>query len=150
MNPVRIINKKLIAALAKAWVAMGELQPDVQPVVLSVTATGSDGHKLAHYRKSEPPELWIGTAFAKADAATQLAVLLREAAHSVAATRGISDTSDRGRHHNSSFQRIAGEHGLYLTADRKAALGADTLAPATHKHWGSIIKTLETASPTPG
>ncbi|MGO4856255.1 hypothetical protein [Arthrobacter sp. 2MCAF14] len=122
----------------------------MQPVVLSVTATGPDGHKFAHYRTSEPPELWIGPAFAKAGAAKQLAVLLHEAAHSVATTRGISDTSDRGRHHNSSFHRIAGEHGLYLDADRKAAHGAATLAPATHKNWGSIIKALEAASPALG
>jgi hypothetical protein len=150
MKSTGIINAKLIAAVMKAWDAIRELHPDVKPVVLSVTARGPEGHALGHYRPSEPPELWIGTGFAKSDAVKQLAVLLHEAAHSAAATRGITDTSDRNRHHNAEFHRIASEHGLYLHDDRKPSLGADRLAPAAHKHWERIIKVLEAAQPASG
>lgn len=46
-----------------------------------------------------------------------LAVLLHEAAHAVAAARGVKDTSRGGRYHNERFKAIAEELGLIVRKD---------------------------------
>jgi hypothetical protein len=57
-------------------------------------------------------ELFMATELVARGATEMLAVLLHEAAHTIASRRGIKDTSRQGRYHNGRFRMIAGEVGL--------------------------------------
>ena len=47
-----------------------------------------------------------------------LGTLLHEAAHGVATTRGIKDTSRQGRYHNRRFAELAAELGITVEPAR--------------------------------
>jgi hypothetical protein len=85
-------------------------------------------------------ELFVATELVARGATEMFAVLLHEAAHTIASRRGIKDTSRQGRYHNGRFRMIAEEVGLVggrdsergwslmvLSADAKSGY-MDTLA----------------------
>ncbi len=57
-------------------------------------------------------EVFIATEPVARDATDMFAVLLHEAAHTIASRRGIKDTSRQGRYHNGRFRMIAEDVGL--------------------------------------
>jgi hypothetical protein len=57
-------------------------------------------------------ELFMATELVARGATDMFAVLLHEAAHTIASRRGIKDTSRQGRYHNGRFRMIAEEVGL--------------------------------------
>jgi hypothetical protein len=57
-------------------------------------------------------ELFMATELVVRGATDMFAVLLHEAAHTIASRRGIKDTSRQGRYHNGRFRMIAEEVGL--------------------------------------
>lgn len=60
--------------------------------------------------------LIAGESFARPAEATA-ASILHEAAHTLAAVRGLGDTSKKGRYHNEIFRLIAAEVGLEVDRD---------------------------------
>jgi hypothetical protein len=112
----------LVAALEHAWTAIRARHPQVPEVVMAV-ASGSVGRrgelKLGHFAErrwrvatAERPELFVGGEGLAAGAVEVLGTLLHEAAHGLAATREIQDTSRQGRYHNRRYATLAGELGL--------------------------------------
>jgi hypothetical protein len=67
------------------------------------------------------PELFIGGEGLQRGPLPLLGTLLHEAAHSVASTRGIKDTSRQGRYHNTRYRDLAQELGI--TVDRDPSIG---------------------------
>lgn len=59
-----------------------------------------------------------------------LGTLLHEAAHGVASTRGIKDTSRQGRYHNRRFAQLATELGIVVAPD--GARGWSATTPPHH------------------
>jgi hypothetical protein len=98
---------------------------ELVPPVLVTVGAGSIGARpgtlrLGHYAHArwrpaeagETPavaELFIGGEGLGREAASVLGTLLHEAAHGLAATRGIKDTSRAGAYHNKRFYLAAGD-----------------------------------------
>jgi hypothetical protein len=112
----------LVAALERAWTPIRARHPQVPEVVMAV-ASGSAGRrgelKLGHFAErrwrvatAERPELFVGGEGLAAGAVEVLGTLLHEAAHGLAASRGVQDTSRQGRYHNRRYATLAGELGL--------------------------------------
>src|SRR6266700_2169878 len=119
-RPTSTAASVLVAALERAWTAIRARHPQVPEVVMAV-ASGSVGRrgelKLGHFADrrwtvttAERPELFVGGEGLAAGAVEVLGTLLHEAAHGLAATRGIQDTSRQGRYHCEG-ERVPGMPG---------------------------------------
>jgi hypothetical protein len=122
-------GSRIVAALEEAWSAIRDRNPDVPPAVV-ITGSGAnqkgtpEGYKLRGHHWPErwitgpdkgqrAPELFIAGELLSTGGRTVLEVMLHEAAHALAAARGIKDTSAEGnRYHNKRFVKLAEELGL--------------------------------------
>ncbi len=142
----------LVASLERAWAAIRAQHPQVPKVVIAV-ASGSVGRrgelKLGHFAErrwrvatAERPELFVGGEGLAAGAVEVLGTLLHEAAHGLAAARGIQDTSRQGRYHNRRYATLAGELGL--TVQRAGSRGwTATAVPAeTTTVYAAVVEDL--------
>jgi hypothetical protein len=146
----------LVAALERTWTAIRRRHPQVPEVVMAV-ASGSVGRrgelKLGHFAdrrwtvaSAERPELFVGGEGLAAGPVEVLGTLLHEAAHGLAATRRIQDTSRQGRYHNRRrYATLARELGL--TVQRAGARGwTATAVPAeTTTVYAAVVDDLARA-----
>lgn len=115
----------LVKVLGATWRQIQRRHPDVPDVVITVGAGRErSAVKLGHFAAAAwqngtgaVAELFIGGEGLQRGAAELLATLLHEAAHGVALTRKIKDTSRQGRWHNAEFRALAVEVGLTYPAD---------------------------------
>ena len=118
----------VVAALETCWTAIRAHHPDV-PEVVVILGAGSEarrglfkwGHFAAarwHVAGANRPEVLVSGEGLNRGARAVLATLLHEAAHGLATTRGVKDTSRQGRWHNRRFAALARELGLAVTEDR--------------------------------
>jgi hypothetical protein len=100
------------------------------PQVVVILGAGSEarrglfkwGHFAAarwHVAGANRPEVLVSGEGLRRGPREVLATLLHEAAHGVANTRRVQDTSRQGRWHNRRFATLAGELGLQVTQDQK-------------------------------
>lgn len=151
---------KLIAALESTWAAIKANHADVPDVVM-ITGTQKQhgGDRWGHYgadhwavpeedKGRRAPELFIaGEAIAKGGRWV-LEVLLHEASHGVAHTRGIKDCSgDGNRYHNKRFVAIAEELGLQGPKESVKTHGWAfcSMPSATAARYAEVIEELDTA-----
>jgi hypothetical protein len=124
-----VAGSAVVAALEDAWTAVRAHHADVPQVVI-ILGAGSEsrrglfkwGHFAAarwHVAGANRPEVLVSGEGLRRGARDVLATLLHEAAHGVANTRKIQDTSRQGRWHNRRFATLAGELGLKVTQDPK-------------------------------
>lgn len=73
--------------------------------------------------------------------------LLHEAAHGLAAARGVRDTSRAGRYHNRRFLAVADELGLEHPADAHPSSGFSlvVMRPETRRRYSATISRLRRA-----
>jgi hypothetical protein len=127
----------VVAALERAWSAIRAHHPDV-PQVIVVLGAGSEtrrglfkwGHFAAarwQVADTNRPEVLVSGEGLKRGARAVLATLLHEAAHGLANTRGVKDTSRQGRWHNRRFATLAGELGLQVAKDSKTGWSQTSL-----------------------
>jgi len=148
-------SSALVAALERAWTQIRARHPQVPEVVMAV-ASGSVGRrgqlKLGHFADrrwkvatTERPELFVGGEGLAAGPVEVLGTLLHEAAHGLAATRGVQDTSRQGRYHNRRYAALAGELGL--TVQRAGSRGwTATAVPAeTATVYAAVVDDLARA-----
>ena len=143
----------LVAALEQAWTAIRTRHPDV-PAAVVVVGAGSPakasqamkwGHFDSHRWQSGTdrlPEVLISGEGLSRTAAEVFTTLLHEAAHGLADTRGIKDTSRQGRWHNKKFAGLATELGMTTHRDDKLGYSPCTLADPTTTHYQAVIDTL--------
>jgi hypothetical protein len=123
-----VAGSAVVAALEDAWTAIRTHHPDVPQVVI-ILGAGSEarrglfkwGHFAAarwHVAGTNRPEVLVSGEGLRRGAREVLATLMHEAAHGVANTRGIQDTSRQGRWHNRRFATLATELGLKVNQDR--------------------------------
>ena len=72
-----------------------------------------------------------------------LGLLLHEAAHGVAAERGVKDASRQGRYHNRQFKAIAEELGLDVAQDPPFGWTATTVPAATAARYTDALASLD-------
>src|SRR5690606_39310937 len=109
-------------APASTWAAFQQHHPDLPDVVMT-TGTGTQGRnrkrpKLGHHTADRwldaaagghRAELFISGEAIAAGGQVVVETALHEAAHALAAARGIRDTSCAGRWHNRKFAELAKE-----------------------------------------
>ena len=123
------VTARLIAAFESTWDTIRERHPDVPEVVVTLGSgtlgVRPDRARLGHFAAGrwhvgdtdQVPELFISGEGLQRDAASVLGTLLHEAAHGLAHTRGVKDTSRQGRYHNKRFKALGEELGLILEED---------------------------------
>jgi hypothetical protein len=146
----------LLAALERAWQAIGGHHPDLPPAHI-VTGQGSGqrgGLLLGHLAPDrwQPTsggelvhELLIageGLARGPVDVFT---TELHEAVHALALARAVADTSRDGRYHNKRYRDLARELGLQVERDPRTGWSETTLPAATRERYQDAIDALERA-----
>jgi hypothetical protein len=127
----------VVASLEQAWTAIRIHHPDV-PQVVVILGAGSEvrrglfkwGHFAAarwQVADTNRPEVLVSGEGLKRGGRAVLATLLHEAAHGLANTRGVKDTSRQGRWHNRRFAALAGELGLQVEVDPKTGWSQTSL-----------------------
>lgn len=148
------ITGLLVTALENTWAAIRSRHPDVPQVVLTVGAgsTGGSDLTLGHFAPNrwvrgeyELHELFVGGEGLQRGAADVLGTLLHEAAHGIAATRGIKDTSRQGRWHNERFRSLGEELGLTLTHHSKIGWSITAVPDPTREQYSEVLDELSFA-----
>jgi len=151
----------ILAALEQAWEKIRKQHKDVPAAILVVASgskKGSNSLTLGHYaegrwatkrgKKPTTPEVLISGEGFQRSGVEVLGTLLHEAAHGMAATRGVQDTSRGGRYHNQIFRQLAEELGLKVEQDGTRGWSYTEVPPATQKRWKETIKNLNKAIKT--
>src|SRR6266540_1787171 len=123
-----VAGSAVVAALEDAWTTIRGHHADVPQVVI-ILGAGSEarrglfkwGHFAAarwHVAGANRPEVLVSGEGLRRGAHDVLATLMHEAAHGMANTRKIQDTSRQGRWHNRRFATLAEELGLKVTQDQ--------------------------------
>lgn len=113
---------------ANVWEEIRKNHPDVPEVVWgedSVRAILVDGDGV------------------RRDAIEVFEALLREAAHGLAVTRGIKDTSREGRFFNTRFKALAEEVGLTVTQDSTSGWSVTESPETTWRRYGGATRGLD-------
>ena len=145
----------VVAALEEAWTAIRSRHPDV-PQVVVVLGAGSEARrglfKWGHFAAarwqvagSNRPEVLVSGEGLKRGARAVLATVLHEAAHGLANTRGVKDTSRQGRWHNRRFAALAGELGLKVDADPKTGWSQTSLTDQLTDRYAPQLTALDAA-----
>lgn len=146
----------LVAALESAWSAIRDQHPEVPSAVL-VLGSGSsskpgDGLKLGHFAslrwqqgEQRVAEVLVSGEGLARPAAEVFTTLLHEAAHGLADSRGVKDTSRQGRWHNQRFAQLADELGLNPSKDDKLGWSLCTLRPSTRDTYRSALNAIDAA-----
>jgi hypothetical protein len=129
VDTTECVTARLVSAFDATWVAIRERHPDV-PVVVITLGSGTLGSRrgetrLGHFAAGRwqvgdtdrVPELFVSGEGLQRSAEEVLGTLLHEAAHGIAHTREIKDTSRQGRYHNQRFKALGEELGLILEED---------------------------------
>ncbi|MFC5906820.1 hypothetical protein [Streptacidiphilus monticola] len=128
---------------------MSTTQP-TQPLVLAAELASAWGD-IQRFHPDLPnlaaPESLIGESSSACGTELGFERLLHEAAHGLAAARGIRDTSRAGRYHNRRFLALADELGLDHHADPHPSSGFSlvTMRPDTRERYADTIERLERA-----
>jgi hypothetical protein len=91
------------------------------------------------------PEVLVSGEGLKRGAREVLATLLHEAAHGLANTRGVKDTSRQGRWHNRRFATLAGELGLGVAKDSKTGWSQTSLTDRLVGRYADQLTGLDAA-----
>jgi hypothetical protein len=151
----------IVTALERIWAAIRRRHPQVPPAVVIVGPGDSHRRRIwGHFA----PDRWAQKASVAAEATTvrinevllageslerspieTIGTLLHEAAHALAAARGIDDTSRRGQYHNGKFKKLAAELGLDVAKDPRIGWSLTTVTPATAATYATEVAVLREA-----
>ncbi len=145
----------VVAALERAWTAIRAHHPDT-PQGVVILGAGSEarrglfkwGHFAAarwHVAGSNRPEVLVSGEGLNRGARPVLATLLHEAAHGLANTRQIKDTSRQGRWHNQRFAALARELGLTIAFDKKTGWSQTSLTDQLADRYADQLAGLDAA-----
>jgi hypothetical protein len=148
------ISPRLVTALDRAWAAIQARHPEVPAVVIALGAGSGrrDGLKLGHFAPDRweraggrLPELFVGGEGLARGARDVLGTLLHEAAHGVASSRQVQDTSRQGRFHNARYKALAGELGLAVAKTGSIGWSQTTVPDATAALYRAELRRLDEA-----
>ena len=126
---------------------------EVPPVVIIIAVrhrpqTARWGHHAPgrwHANHEQRAEIMISGEGLRRDARDVLGTLLHEAAHALAAARGIKDTSRQGRYHNTKYKVLAEELGITVTFDPAIGWSITTVPGHTAEDYASQLAALQDA-----
>lgn len=150
---VPVVTLPLLTAIENTWSAIQGQHPDVPAVVVTLGPAGERGRQhLGHFApdrwqvEGEPQgELFIGGEGLTTGPSALLVTLLHAAAHAIASTREIQDTSRQGRYHNTKFRQLAEEVGLVVASDPSAGWSPTDLALGTAETYAAQLDELSSA-----
>jgi hypothetical protein len=143
----------LVAALERTWQTIRRRHPDVPDAVV-VVASGSEGKRLnlGHFAPhrwqvngTDRHEVLVGGEGLHRGPLEVLGTLLHEAAHGLAQTREVQDTSRQGRYHNRRYAHLAGELGLEVTTVKPIGWSATTVPEPTAAAYAGQLEELQAA-----
>jgi hypothetical protein len=143
----------LVAALERTWSVIRQRHPDVPDAVL-VVASGSEGKRLnlGHFaphrwqvQGADRHEVLVGGEGLHRGPLEVLGTLLHEAAHGLACTRGLQDTSRQGRYHNRRYATLARELGLQVATVKPIGWSATTIPELTAAAYAGQLEELAAA-----
>jgi hypothetical protein len=141
---------RVLSVLEDNWHAIRARHPQIPPVVI-IIASGTSGRdaKWGHF----DPQRWnVDTTGTLAeilisgeglhrDPRAILGTLLHEAAHALAAARGIKDTSRQHRYHNRQFKILAEELGLAVDHHQRIGWSLTSVPdPTAQIYAGWLVK----------
>jgi hypothetical protein len=148
VTSVEAVGSQLVLALEAAYGAVREQHPDVPPAVIVINSGGNV--KYGHFARSrwsvrgdKIAEIMISAEGLQRPPEMVLATLIHEAAHGVAFTRDIPDTTKEGKYHNKKFAKIAEELGLNVSthAGRPSIGHSNTTLP--EGEWSDVLEELK-------
>jgi hypothetical protein len=143
----------VLRVLEDTWQAIRARQPQIPPVVV-VIASGTDGrqarwghHAPQRWRVGleDRAEIMISGEGLKRGASAVLGTLLHEAAHALAAARGIKDSSRQGRYHNKRYKILAEELGITVEHDPRLGWSITTVPESTLLSFARQLYELQNA-----
>ena len=144
---------RLLAVLEGTWTAIRRNHPEVPPVVI-IIASGTDSRqpKWGHYASGrwyasnvKHAEVMISGEGLARTAREVLGTLLHEAAHALAAARGITGTSRQGRYHNKKYAVLAAELGLDVAETPGFGWTITTVPDETASRYATQLSALKDA-----
>jgi curved DNA-binding protein CbpA len=144
---------RVLRVLEDTWQAIRAAHPQV-PAVVIIIASGTDGKenrwghhapKRWHVGLDERTEIMISGEGLRRDPLSVLGTLLHEAAHALAAARGIQDTSRQGRYHNKKFKTCAEELGITVEHDQRIGWSLTTVPDETATAYERQLAALQIA-----
>jgi curved DNA-binding protein CbpA len=130
---------RILKILEDTWLEIRRWHPEI-PVAVIIIASGTDGKhpRWGHHapgrwnvKGEQRTEIMISGEGLRRSSRDVLGTLLHEAAHALAHTRGIKDTSRQGRYHNKHFKTLAEELGLVVQHDPRIGWSASTITDVT-------------------
>ncbi len=128
--------------------------PTVAGDAVLVVASGGDSKRL-HLGRFAPDrwqvagtgrhEVLVGGEGLQRGPVEVLATLLHEAAHGLARTRQVKDTSRQGRYHNRRYAHLAAELGLTVTHDERIGWSVTTAPEATAAAYTAVVDEIRVA-----
>jgi hypothetical protein len=144
---------RVLAVLEDTWTAIRRHHGQVPPVVI-IIASGTDSKqpKWGHYASGrwyasnvKHPEVMISGEGLARTPREVLGTLLHEAAHALAAARGITGTSRQGRYHNRKYALLATELGLDVAATPGFGWTITTVPDTTAERYATQLGALKAA-----
>jgi hypothetical protein len=151
------VTGPLVVAIERTWAAIQDRHPDVPDVVLTLGSGSARAGQLTlgHFHdgkwassqrdQARLPELFIGGEGLARGPRELLGTLLHEAAHGVAATGAIKDTSRQGRYHNTRYRDIATEVGIEVERDPRIGWSLTTVPDTTAQGYAGEVAALGAA-----
>ena len=142
---------RVLSVLEDSWHAIRARHPQIPPVVI-IIASGTSSGRGAEWGHFAPrrwdvhatgtlAEVLISGEGLRRGPRAVLGTLLHEAAHALAAARGVKDTSRQHRYHNRQFKVLAEELGLAVDHDERIGWSLTSLSgPAAEIYAGSLVK----------
>jgi curved DNA-binding protein CbpA len=151
--PDSYVISRLIGVLEDIWTAIRARHPEI-PAVVIIIASGTEGRQARWGHHA--PGRWVANNQARAeimisgeglrrDTRSVLSTLLHEAAHALAATRSIKDTSRQGRYHNKHYKIHAEELGLAVESDYRIGWSITTVSDCTAAIYERQLQALHEA-----
>jgi curved DNA-binding protein CbpA len=144
---------RILKVLEDIWLEIRRRHPEIPPVVI-IIASGTDG-KHARWGHHAPgrwhvagetrTEIMISGEGLRRPPRDVLGTLLHEAAHALAAARGIQDTSRQGRYHNIRFAQLARQLGIDVTQNPRTGWSATTVPDHTARAYAAQLRALQDA-----
>lgn len=143
----------LITAVEKVWAEIQFQHPDTPDVIVTL-ASGAmrKGMRHGHFApdrwargETKVHELFLGGESLARGAVATLGTLLHEAAHGVANSREVKDTSRQGRYHNAKFRTLAEEMGIEVSHDPTRGWSETTVPETTISAYTVEVEMLQQA-----
>ena len=133
-------GSQILKVLEDIWLEIRRRHPEIPAVVIIIASgTGGKHTRLGYHAPGrwnvageQRAEIMISGEGLRRSAREVLGTLLHEAAHALAAARGIQDTSRQGRYHNTRYAQLAQELGIEV--GKNTSLGWSlTTVPDSHR-----------------